>query len=147
MYHELRGHDHIFTLNMLAAEVRQMDSGSNDLSLSAIRCGIYRHLYKYGAVHRRVTCVAQNMRYDEGVKVGYVDFVNVGLNAGTYKDSDIMNIDEINVDFDLVLGSTLAEHEEKKNLVCNNGMFFKVHCPPWGHNGRGEVTSVHYLQG
>jgi hypothetical protein len=50
---------------MLAAEVRQMDSRSKDLSLSAIRR----------------THVAQNMRYDEGVKAGYVAFLYTGLKA------------------------------------------------------------------
>jgi hypothetical protein len=46
--------------------------------------------------------VAQNTRYDEGVKAGYVAFVNDGFTAGKYKASDIVNSDEMNVDFDLV---------------------------------------------
>jgi hypothetical protein len=44
--------------------------------------------------------VAQNTIYDEGVKDGYVAFVNAGLKVGKYKASDIVNIDETNVDFD-----------------------------------------------
>jgi hypothetical protein len=107
MYWELRDNDRIVTLNMLAAEVRRMDSGSNDLSLSAIRRRIYRHLRKYGGVHHCITRVAQNKRYDEGVKAGYVAFVDVGLTAGKYKTSDIVSIDETNVEFDLFSGSTL----------------------------------------
>jgi hypothetical protein len=102
MYWELRDNDRIVTLNMRAAEVRRMDSGSKDLSLSAIRRRIYRQLRKYGGVRRRVTRVAQNTRCDEGFKVGYVAFENAGIAAGKYKASDIVNIDETNVGVDLV---------------------------------------------
>jgi hypothetical protein len=90
-----------------------MESGSKDPSLSAIHHQIYRHLRKYGVFRRRVTRVAQNTRYDEGVKAGYVAFINAGLTAGKYKASDIVNIHETNVDFDLVSGSTLAGRGEK----------------------------------
>jgi hypothetical protein len=92
MYHKLRGNDRIVTLNMIAAEIWRMDSGFKGLSLSTIHCQIYRHLRKYGGVHRHVTHVAQNTRYNEGVKAGCVDFV---------KASDIINIGETYVEFDL----------------------------------------------
>jgi hypothetical protein len=98
---------------MLAAELRRMNRGSKGLYLSAIHRRIYRHLRKYDAVRLRVTRVEQNTRYDEGIKVGYVAFVNAGLTAGKYKASDIVNIDEMNVDFDLISGSTLAVRGEK----------------------------------
>jgi hypothetical protein len=108
MYRELRDNDRIVTLNMLAADVRRMDIGSKDLSLSTIHRQIYPHLRKYVVIPRHVTHVAQNTIYDEGIKAGYVAFVNAGLKAGKYKASDIVNIGETNVDFYLVLGSTLA---------------------------------------
>jgi hypothetical protein len=113
MYRELRDNDHIVTLNMLAAKVWRMDSGSKDLSLSALRRRIYWHLHKCGVVRRCVARVTQKTRYDEGFKAGYVAFVNTGLKAGKYKASDIVNIDETNVDFDLVSGSILAVRGEK----------------------------------
>jgi hypothetical protein len=74
MYRELRDNNRVVTLNMIAAEVRQMDSGSSYLSLSAIRRQIYRQLCKYGVVRRCVTRVAQNTRYDEGIKAGMLLF-------------------------------------------------------------------------
>jgi hypothetical protein len=36
IYREFMDHDHIVTLNMLASEVRRMDSGAKDLSISTI---------------------------------------------------------------------------------------------------------------
>jgi hypothetical protein len=53
-----------------------MYSISKYLSLNAICHQIYRHLRKYGAVGRCITRMAQNTRYDEGIKAGYVAFVN-----------------------------------------------------------------------
>jgi hypothetical protein len=50
----------------------------------------------------------QNTRYDGSVKTGYFAFVNTELKVGKYKAGDIFNIDETNVDFDLVSGTTLA---------------------------------------
>jgi hypothetical protein len=121
MYRELRDDDRIVTLIMLAAEVHRMDSGSKDLSLSAIHCQIYRHVCRYGVIRHRVTRVAQNTRYEEGIKAGYVDFVNTGLNGGKYKASDIVNIDETNVEFELVSGSTLAGRGEKTSGCATMG--------------------------
>jgi hypothetical protein len=80
MYRELRGNDRIVTLNMIVAEVRRMDSGSKDLSLSAIQHQICWHLCKYNAVRHRATHMSQHMRYDEGFKAGYVAFVMPDLN-------------------------------------------------------------------
>jgi hypothetical protein len=57
--------------------------------------------------------VVQNTRYDEGVKSGYVAFVNAGLKAVKYKAGDIVNIDETIVDFDLVSGSSLVGRGER----------------------------------
>jgi hypothetical protein len=146
MYQELRASDRSFTLNMLADEVRRMDSGSKDLSLSAIRRRIYRHLRKYGVFRRHVTRVAQNTRYDEGVKAGYVAFVSAWLTVGKYKASDIVNIDEMNVDFDLVSGSTSAGRKEKKIGCATTGSSLRC-TPSWCHNGWVEVTAVHHFQG
>jgi hypothetical protein len=50
----------------------------------------------------------ENTKYDEGIKAGYVAFVNAGLKAGKYKASDIIRNDETNVDLDLVSGTTLV---------------------------------------
>jgi hypothetical protein len=100
-------------MNMLAAEVQRIDRGVKDLSLDAIHRQIYLHLRKYGIFHRRVTRLAHDTRYDEGVTAGYVDFVNAGLKGGKYKASEIVNIDETNIDFDLVMGSTLAGRGEE----------------------------------
>jgi hypothetical protein len=113
IYRELRDNDRIVTLTMIAAEVRRMGSGSKDLSLSAIRRRIYRHLHKKVFLRHSVTRAARNTRYDEGIKAGYVAFVNARLKAGKYKAGDIVNIDKMNVDFDLVSGSTLAGCGEK----------------------------------
>jgi hypothetical protein len=52
----------------------------------------------------------KNTRYYEGAKAGSVDFVNAGLKARKCKASDIVNIDETNVDFDLVSGTTSGQH-------------------------------------
>jgi hypothetical protein len=90
-----------------------MESESKDLSLSAICRRIFRHLRKYGVVRRCVTRLAQNTRYDEGVKAGYVAFVNAGLKAGKYNASDIVSIEKMNVDFYLVSRSTLDGRGEK----------------------------------
>jgi hypothetical protein len=78
-------------------------------------------LCKYGVARHHVTHVAQNARYDEGIKDGYIAFVNAGLKAGKYKDSDIVNIDETNVDFNLVFGSTLTGRGEKTSGCVTTG--------------------------
>jgi hypothetical protein len=123
-HRELRDNDRIVTLNMIAAKVRRMDSVSRDLSFSAIRRRIYWHLCKNGVICHRVTHVAQNTRYDEGVKAGFVAFVNAVPKSGKYKASDIVNIDETNVHFDLVSGLTLDRPGEKTSgcatTVCSS---------------------------
>jgi hypothetical protein len=65
--------------------------------------------------------VAHNTRYEEGIKAGYVDFVNTGRKGGKYKASDIVNIDENNVDFDLVSGSAFAGRGEKTSGCATMG--------------------------
>jgi hypothetical protein len=57
--------------------------------------------------------VTQNTRYNEGIKAGYVAFVNAGLKDGKYNASDIVNIDETNVDFELISGTSLAGRVER----------------------------------
>jgi hypothetical protein len=115
MYHKFRDNDCIITLNIIAAEAWRMESRVKDLYLGAIHHRIYRQLCKYGVIRHRVTHVAQITRYDESVKTGDVVFVNAGLKVDTYKasDSDIVNIDETYVEFDLVLGTTLAGRGER----------------------------------
>jgi hypothetical protein len=81
LYHELRDNNLIATLNMIAAEARPIYSRSKARSLGTIHRQIYWHLYKYGVVYRRVTRVAQNTRYDEGIKAGCVAFANYGLKS------------------------------------------------------------------
>jgi hypothetical protein len=65
--------------------------------------------------------VAQITRYEKGVKAGYVAFVNAGLKLGKYKAIGIVNIDETNIDFDLVSGTTLAGCVEKKSGCATMG--------------------------
>jgi hypothetical protein len=121
MYHGSRDNDRIVTLNMLVAEVRRMDSGVKDLSRSAILHRIYRNLCKDGTTRNIVTRVAHNTRYDAGAKAGYVAFVNTVLKVGNYKASDIVNVDETNIDFDLVSRSTLTGYGERTSDFATTG--------------------------
>jgi hypothetical protein len=107
-YRDLCERDRVVTLNLLAAELKRLDPGSRTVTMPARRPRINRHIIKFGFVRRRVTRVAQKTRHDMTVKAGYVAFVNEGLKAGKYRACDIVNIDEINIDFDLVSGATLA---------------------------------------
>jgi hypothetical protein len=102
----------VVTLNRLADELKRMDETVAGLSLALIRWRIYWHLKKYGIVRQHVTRVAQNMRYDQAGVNGYIQYVKEAITAGKYKASDIVNIYEMNVDFDLGAGSTLAGQGE-----------------------------------
>jgi hypothetical protein len=124
MYSESRGNFRIITLNMLASEVRHIVSGIKDLCLSASSHCLYRHLFKYGVVHHRVTHGAQHTRHDEGVDDGHVKFLNSGFKAGKYKASDTVKIDKTNIYVVLVSGSTLAGRGERTSwfatTVCSS---------------------------
>jgi hypothetical protein len=108
MYHDLREQNRVDTLNLLAVELKRLDPGAKNVNMPALRRRINRHLIKFGVVRQCVTRVAQNTRHDVTAKAGYVAFVNEGIKAGKYRACDIVNIDETNIDFDLVSGSTLA---------------------------------------
>jgi hypothetical protein len=83
-----------------------LDPGDRTVTMPALRRRINRHLIKFGVVRRCVTRVAQNTRHDMTFKAGYVAFVNEGIKAGKYRACDVVNIDEMNINFDLVSGAT-----------------------------------------
>jgi hypothetical protein len=110
MYWELRNRDRIFTLNILAAELKRLDRSVQGLSLGVICRCIWRHIKKHGIVRCRVTRVSQNTRYEQSDVQGWVSCVNHSIKIGNYKACDMVNIDETNVNFDLASGTTLAGH-------------------------------------
>jgi hypothetical protein len=94
MHRELRDRDHIVTLNIIAAELKRLDRYFQGLSLASIRYCIWRHIKKHGIVRRRVTCVAQNTRYEQSVVQGWVSYVSQSIKIGIYKACDVVNIGE-----------------------------------------------------
>jgi hypothetical protein len=76
IYRELRDRDWIFTLNLLAAEMKRLYRSVQGLSLAATRYHMWCDIKKHGGVWRRVTHVAQNMRYDQIIIQGWVPYVS-----------------------------------------------------------------------
>jgi hypothetical protein len=71
-----------------------------------------------------VTHVAHNTRYEQIVIQGWVSYVNRSIKIGNYKGSDLVNIDETNVDFDLASKTKLAgcgEHEKLPPFLIYKG--------------------------
>jgi hypothetical protein len=106
--------DHIVTLNLLAAELKRLDSFVQCLYLAAMRHHMWRHFKKHGAVRRRMMHVAKNIRYKQIGIQGWVSYVNQYIKIGNYKSCDVFNIHETNIDFDLVSRMTLAGRDERK---------------------------------
>jgi transposase-like protein len=113
MYQELRDRDRIFTLNLLAAELKRLDRSVQCVSLTAIRRRIWRHIKKHGVFRRCLTHVAQNTRYEQSDIPGWVSYVNHSIKIGNYKACDVVIMDETNIDFDLASGTTLAGRGEQ----------------------------------
>jgi hypothetical protein len=122
MFRDLREQDRFVTLNLLAAELKRLDSGARNVTIPALRRLINSHIIKFGVVRQLVTCVSQNTRHDMTVKAGYVAFVNEGVKAGKYRACDIVNIDETNINFDLVSGATLAGRGDRTSACATAGI-------------------------
>jgi len=55
-----------------------------------------------------VTCVAQNHCFNAAVIANWMGYINEQIGSGKYQASNIMNIDEANIDFDLTSVTTLV---------------------------------------
>jgi hypothetical protein len=69
-----------------------------------------------------MTCVAQNTHYEQrSVIQGWMSHVNRTIKIGNYKAYDVVNINEINVNFDPASGTMLAGRGERMIGCANTG--------------------------
>ena len=74
-----------------------------------------------------MTLVAQNTRYDIPDKVeGFVQYVNGQISSGQYLKLHVVNIDEINIYFDMAGSITLADQGSRTVSVKSSGT--SAHC-------------------
>jgi hypothetical protein len=55
-----------------------------------------------------IALVAQRTRYDQDVKLKYVEYINDQIKIGWYQTQDIVSMDETNFYVDLQAGATLT---------------------------------------
>jgi hypothetical protein len=113
VYDDLRERDQVVTLFLLARDLQQHNASLKYLSIRSVRCQVYRHLVKQGAVRRWVTRVAQNTRYDQNVKNYYVSHINEQIKIGRYRREAIVSMAENNFDFDQEEGETLVNRGDR----------------------------------
>jgi len=118
-YENIRNMDRIVTVNMLCFEFMRLSE--TDAPMIVLRKRIYRWLESERIVHRRVTHVAQNTHHDEDKIEGFVQYVNGQIDCGKYLNSNVVNIDETNIYFDMVGSVTLADKGSRTVSVKSSG--------------------------
>ena len=118
-FENLRNMDRIVTVGMLCLELKRISM--SDAPISSLRKQIYRWIGNKSIVHRRVTHVAQNTRYDEDVIKNFVEYVNGQIATGQYSASNIVNIDETNIYYDMTGAITLANRGSMTISVRTSG--------------------------
>jgi len=118
-YENVRNRDRIVTVGMLCFEFKRLTT--SDVSMTSLRKRIYRWLESERIVHRRFTHVAQNTHYDGDRIEGFVQYVNGQITCGKYPKSNVVNIDETNIYFDMVGSITLADKGSRTVSVKSSG--------------------------
>ena len=118
-YENVRNMDRVVTVGMLSYELKRLTT--TDVPMSTLRKRIYRWLENENIVQRRVTHVAQNTRHDESRIEGFVQYVNGQISSGQYLRSNVVNIDETNVYFDMNGSITLADRGSRTVSVKSSG--------------------------
>ena len=90
----------VVSVNMLIAELCHHDSKYMSLSLQLLGKQIVRYLEEQSIIYHHVTHVAQNHQYNTAVITDWMGYINEQIVSGRYWASNIMNIEETNIDFD-----------------------------------------------
>ena len=99
----------VVTVGMMVYELKRLDPLLVDADTKVLSKRLYRWLRSEGIVQRCVTHVAQNKRYEASVIDEFVVYVNEQIVSGNFGPSEIVNIDETNIEFDMIGSITLAD--------------------------------------
>ncbi len=113
---------------MLAIELIHNDAQLIDVGVPVLRHRILRILRNQHLTHRCITHKAQNIRFHEPVINDWIFYTNQQIVVGKYAADCIVNVDEMNIDFDPSPRTTVCRIGERTV----NGLIN-------GHSGRCTV--------
>ena len=96
----LRQQDRCCTIRMLAIELKKV-AGNENVTLATLSKRVNRWMVKEGIVFWRVTHVAQNTRLNQARVLEFVTYDNQQIQNYGMDPRCIVNIDEMNINFDL----------------------------------------------
>jgi hypothetical protein len=94
-----------------------------ELRLEMIHWQILHFLKKQYMMHCVVTHKAQNIHFHEHIMNDWVTYNNRHIVVDKYEDACIINIDEMNVEFDPLPSRTLCKIGDQKVSACISGNF------------------------
>ena len=102
-------------------ELKRLDPLLVDADTKVLSKRLYRWLRSEGIVQRCVTHVAQNKRYEASVIDEFVVYVNEQIVSGNFGPSEIVNIYETNIEFDMIGSITLADQGSRTVSLRSTG--------------------------
>ena len=120
-YDNIRNTDWAVTVGMMIYELKRLDPLLADADTKVLSKRLYRWLRLERIVQRRVTHVAQNTRYEASVIDDFVVYVNEQIVSGNFGPSEIVNIDETNIEFDMIGSLTLADQGSRPVSLRSTG--------------------------
>jgi hypothetical protein len=119
-FDSMRQQHRVVTVELLCFEMERL-SQSYDVPLSALRQRVHGWLHSERIRERRVTHVAQNPCKDPVVLQSFVQYVHSQISCWQFKDSDVVNMDETNLYFDMTGSVTLEPIGSKTVSVSCSG--------------------------
>jgi len=120
-YHGLREEGRPVSIRMLVVELCRHNADYLRVERSVLHQRVDRHTKTLGIRYRRVTRVAQNHRFNAVVIQDWLAYINGQVVTHRFAASQIVNIDETNIDFDPTFNTTLANIGQRHIVIRNNG--------------------------
>ena len=112
---------------MITYELKRLDPSLADVDTKVLCKSLYTWLRSEGIVQWCVTHVAQNTRYEASAIDKFVVYVNEQIVSGNFGPSEIVNIDETNIEFIMIDSITLANQGSRTVRLRSTGS--SSHCP------------------
>jgi DDE superfamily endonuclease len=107
-YDNICNTDQVVTVGMMVYELKTIDPLLADVDTIVLSKRLYRWLRLEGILQWHVIHVAQNTRYKASVIDNFVVYVSKQIVSGNFGPSEIVNIDETIIEFDMIGPLTLA---------------------------------------
>ena len=112
------------TVKMLCYELKCLTSC--DVPVFVLSKRIYRWSVQENIMNRRVTHVAHNIYHNVDKVRYFVLYVNTQITSGDYIKSNVVNMDETNMHFDMVGSTTLETRGTRTFNIKSSGT--STHC-------------------